>query len=274
MNTPPFARARPWILCFGMILCLHLPFHPTSAQEPVTRDARVDTDSAGLVTRIAPGELLPVSISLANFGGGRRVDVLVISRILDEAGAERHASSETVAVETTATFVKTIQVPSTLPPGRYVASTSVTYEGQLVPATSAFSFTVERKILGQFQSDLILYGGASLGAGVLLFALGRTWVAYRRPRRVELLEYDEIPHDVRTFYEIISDTVTQMRQRVGDDAIFIASHVDGLSIDERTGRVLALSKPPAKVIATLVTEYEKSLGQKVSFSFRQEKRRR
>lgn len=274
MNTPPVARGRPWILCVAIILSLHLSPLFASAQESVTKDARVDTDSAGLVTRVAPGELLPISISLANFGGGRRVDVLVISRILDETGAERHTSSETVAVETTANFVKTIQIPSTLPPGRYVASTSVAYAGQLVPATSTFSFTVERKVLGQFQSDLVLYGGAALGAGLLLFALGRTWVAYRRPRRAELLEYDDIPHDVRTFYEIISDTVTQMRQRVGDDALVIASHIDGLSIDERTGRVLSLSKPPAKVIATLVTEYEKSLGQKVSFSFRQEKRRR
>jgi hypothetical protein len=60
----------------------------------------------------------------------------------------------------------------------------------------------------------------------------------------------------------------QMRGRVGDQALEIASHIDGLKIDKETGRVLDLTEPPAKIIATLVSEYEKLLGKKVSFSFR------
>ena len=62
-----------------------------------------------------------------------------------------------------------------------------------------------------------------------------------------------------------------MRTRVGDDALLIASNINGLKIDKETGRVLDLTDSPAKIIATLVAEYEKVLGKKVSFSFREEK---
>jgi len=60
----------------------------------------------------------------------------------------------------------------------------------------------------------------------------------------------------------------QMRRRVGDEALDIAMEIKGLKIDEE-GQVLAIEKSPSKIIALLVLAYEKSLGQKVSFSMRQ-----
>jgi len=231
-------------------------------------DKLVDTSSAGLIVKVAPGEILPISVKLSNFGGGSRVDVLIKYSIFSSGGIEIYSTSETVAVETTANFVKTIQVPFGTAPGIYSAKTSIVYQGQLVPATTQFSFTVERKIFGIFQSDFFLYGSMTILAGVLMFSLGHAFVKRRRLARFAPSDYSSIPRDQRIFYEILSDTIMGMRERVGDDAVKIASDIPGLEIDQETGRILALKDKPSKIIATLVSEYENLLGKKVSFSFR------
>lgn len=87
--------------------------------------------------------------------------------------------------------------------------------------------------------------------------------------RTSPLDYSDIPVNIRTFYEILSDTILDMRQRVGDDAIIIANSIDGLRIDTDSGKVLSLSDNPSKIIAELVSKYELQLGKKVSFLFRQ-----
>ncbi len=252
---------------------LMLPFERAAvfAQVNSTNNARVETSNAGLEVKVAPGESLPISVKLSNFGGGQRVDVLVRYGIFTSAGDEIYQSDETVAVETTASFVKTIQLPATTKPGTYVAKTSITYAGQLVPATTQFSFRVERKILGLWQSDFWLYGGGTLVVSMLMLALGHALIKRRRAMRFTPFDYSDVPHDQRTFYEILSDTIMEMRERVGDEALVIASNIGGLKVDKNNGRVLALTEHPSKIIATLVSEYEKLLGKKVSFSFRREK---
>jgi hypothetical protein len=232
---------------------------------------RVDTSSAGLTMRVAPGEILPISVKLANFGGGKRVDVLVKYSIINSAGDEIYSTNETVAVETTANFVKTIQIPFSTPPGNYIAKTSIIYGGQEVPATTQFPFIVEQKILGLFRSEFFLYGGITLLVSIFAGLFGYALVKRRRQSRFAPIDYSDVPKEDRIFYELISDTVMSMRQKVGDDALDIASGIDGLVIDEKTGRVLKLTRFPSKVVADLVSGYEKSLGKKVSFSFRKEK---
>lgn len=252
-----------------------LPLGELSTENPALFDvissglvnAKVDTGNAGLA-KVAPGEFLPISIKLANFGGGKRVDVLLQYMIFTSTGEKIYESDETVAVETTASFVKKIQVPFNTIGGVYTAKTSIVYQDQVVPATTQFPFTVERKIFGLFQSDLFLYGGSTLLVGILMFIFGHTFIKRRRAMRLTPFDYSDISHDMRTFYEILSDTIMEMRERVGDDALLIASNIDGLKIDKETGRVLAFTEHPSKIIATLVSEYEKILGKKVSFSLR------
>ena len=245
----------------GAVIAL---FSETYAQT----NERVDTSSAGLATKVAPGELLPISVKLANFGGSKRVDVLVNYGVFADNGEEIVAMNETVAVETTANFVKTIQIPFDTIAGTYIAKTSIIYEGQLVPATTQFPFIVERKILGFFQTDFFLYGGVIFFVGFFMLFLGRALIKRSRPTRFSPFDYSHIPRDKRVFYELISDTVLGMRQRVGDSAFDIAQDVNGLVIDEKTGRILELTESPSKIIAELVLGYEKKLGKKVSFSFR------
>ena len=239
----------------------------------IKEEAQVDTSSAGLVAKVAPGELLPVSISLLNFGGNRKVDVELRYAIFSSVGEEIQSSKDTIAVETTANFVKTLQIPFSTKPGIYIVRTSIFYKDQIVPATTEFPFTVEYKILGLFQDDFFLYGGVTILIAVFMGYIGHILVKHRRLARLVHLDYSYVPHSKRVFYELLSDTIMEMRERVGDVALAVASHIEGLQIDEETGRILKLSGSPSKIIAELVSGYEKALDQKVSFTFRKENKK-
>jgi len=227
----------------------------------------VQTASGALVTRVAPGELLPISVKLTNFGGGSRVDVTIDYQILNEKGGSVLTEKETVAVETTASFIKVIQIPRDVPPGNYTAESSIVYQGQKVPATANYQFTVERKILGLFVSQFIVYSIITVLVGIAFVITSRLVKKKLRVSRLTPHEYPEIPKEERIFYEIVSDIIAQMRQRVGDRALDIAKSIDDLVIDENDGKVLNIKKSPAKIIALLILKYEKTLGEKVSFAF-------
>lgn len=229
---------------------------------------QIQTTGAGLVSKVAPGELLPLSVKLTNFGNRNRVDVTITYKITDAEGTAIYSAEETVAVETTATFVKTIQIPFETVPGRYIAKSSIVYSGQVAPATTEFPFVVERKIFGLFQSDFYRYGGITILISILAVLFGYALVRRRRRVRYTPFDYSDKPRGERIYYEIVSDAIGQMRQRAGDRALEIATHTPGLVVDEKTGRVLKITESPAKVVAELVSGYEKSLGKKVSFSFR------
>lgn len=232
---------------------------------------QVETSGAGLISMVAPGEILPVSVRLLNLGNANRVDVIVSYEIVDIQGNVISKTQDTVAVETTANFVKTVQIPYDAPPGRYVVRSSITYEDQLTPATTEFPFTVERKYFGIFQSSFILYVSATLLVSLgfclllLLFVLRR-----RREAQTARFDYSNIPYEKRVFFELLSDTIADMRQRAGDDALEVAKRINGLVIDEETGRVLEITRSPSKVIAELVAAYEKTLHKNVSFLFRKD----
>ncbi len=237
------------------------------AQE--AQNKAVQSTSASLDVKVAPGELLPVSIKLSNFGGGKRVDVTIVYLITSHKGVEIYKTTETVAVETTNNFVKTIQIPTSATPGIYTAKTSIVYQGQVTPATTEFTFTVEKKILGLFQNEFFLYGGMMLLLGIVAVFIVYRFAKRRSVSRFSPIDYANIPRDDRVFYELISDTVLGMRQKVGDRALEIASEVEGLEIDEETGRIIKLTRNPSKIIAEIVSGYEKTLGKKVSFSLRE-----
>ncbi|MEJ0053955.1 MAG: hypothetical protein WDN10_04515 [bacterium] len=223
--------------------------------------------AASLVSRVAPGGTLSFSLTLLNFGTARRADVVITYRILDAAGAEAYSQQETVAVDTTASVVRHVEVPGTLAPGRYTLESEARYPFQEAPAVSRFSFTVERAYLGVYITDWLRYGGLALLLALASFIGGRLLIR-ARARRAVLHDYADKPKDERIYYEIISDTVSQMRQRAGDRALEIAAKTKGLSIDSDTGKVLKITENPAQVVAALVSGYEAALGKKVSFALR------
>lgn len=262
-------RRRALIASIAMLCACGAYLEPAHA---ASASAQIQTSGAGLVSKVAPGEFLPLSVKLLNFGNKNKVDVTVSYEIADARGKAIYGAKETVAVETTANFIKTIQIPFDAAPGRYTAKSFIVYPDQASPAATEFPFVVERKIFGLFESEFYLYGGFVLLTSIATGIASHLWIKRRRATRLVTMDYPDIPRAERIFYEILSDTIMQMRSRVGDEALYIAENIDGLKIDGKNGRILALTERPSKVIAALISEYEKLLGKKVSISFRKEEK--
>jgi hypothetical protein len=228
----------------------------------------VNSANEGTDNRIAPGEFLPVSIKLVNFGSLKRVDVTVTYSIFNSNSKEIYSENETVAVETTASFVKRIQLPYTIEPGMYTLRSSLQYPYQEAPAVSSFLFKVEKKIGSFFVSDVILYGLILVLLLFVGFGVMYVTISAGKKSRVRLHDYSDKPKDQIIYYEMLSDTIMQMRLRVGDAAVDIATHIDGLIIDPKTGKILKITGEPSKIMALLVSGYDKIFGKKVSFSLR------
>lgn len=255
------AKMKQFFIAFLMTI-MAITFQWAAVAQGAVREAQT---SGALISKVAPGELLPVSVKLLNFGGGKRVDVTLWYRIFNSAGEEIFSISETVAVETTASFVKLIQVPYSFLSGMYTIRTDIAYAGQEVPATSQFPFTVEKKFAGLFRSQLAVLGASTLVVAFAGALTGRFFVRRRRGMDMGQYDYLEVPQHERIFYRIIADTIIQMRLRVGDDAMRIAQNIPGLIVDFETGKVIKIEKDPSKIVALLVLRYETLLGQRVSF---------
>lgn len=224
-----------------------------------TSGSSIKTSGAGLVSKVAPGDIMPISVSLQNFGLSTRADVTIVYSIKDSSGNTVYSQTETVAVQTTASYVKNIPIPYELKPGRYTIISEITYQGQKVPASSSSQFTVENKFVGIFVSDFILYGSITLVVG-LIFAFVSRLIIKRRTSRFALHEYNDIPKPKRIFYEMISDMIMQMHDSLGYKAYDMASKIDGLSIDKDTGIVLNITKDPTEIITLLLIQYQNIFG--------------
>ena len=244
-------------LCIAILL-FSVPFSFVEETSPSAYDAQMQTSGAGLLSKVAPGEALPISMKLLNFGSRKRVDATVTYEIVNRRGNTIYAAEETVAVETTASFVKTIQIPEETLPGTFMAKTSIVYPGQLAPVESSFPFKVERKIAGLFQSDFYRYGAMALVLSLMTGFLSHVLVRKQHTHRLDPHDYADVPEEKRIFYEMISDMLMEMRYRIGNRALEIGKQVDHLVIDENTGKVLDLKADPADIVADLIRLYEKA----------------
>ncbi len=251
-----------YLLLFPLLL---MGSFTVAQTDPNNSAGTVKTVSEGSDNRIAPGEFLPVSVKLINFGSQKRVDVVVDYKILDSNGEEIISESETVAVETTASFIKRIQIHYTLKPGFYTLVTVLNYPYQEYPAISKFPFLVEEKIGGFFKSDLIFY--AIFIVLIILAAIFITYLFTKRKRGYNIINYDynDKPKNEIIYYEMLSDIITQMRLHIGDDALEIANNIEDLEINNKNGLIINIKKDPAKIVALLISRYEKLLGQPISF---------
>jgi hypothetical protein len=241
------------LFLFGM-LCTAPP-----ALARISDRAEVKTSGEVLALRVAPGELLPISVKFLNFGAGEKVDVAVMYRILDEKKNVLVTENETVAVETTASFIKNIQIPKSFAPGTYIAESSIVYKDQDVPATSNFQFTVEKKIFGVFQSDFYLYLLITLAVGALFAFLSRLFMK-KRETRVVFHDYSSVPKGKRMYYEMVSDMIAQMHRSEGDRAYEMAGRIDGLTVDSDSGKVLEIKNDPAEIVTLLLIKYQTTFG--------------
>jgi hypothetical protein len=244
-----------------------LAFHGFAGAQSDT-GASIKSVSENSDNRVAPGDFLTVSVKLVNFGAQKRVDVVVDYKILDSGKKEVYKENETVAVETTASFVKRLQLPQNIKPGVYTLVSVLNYPYQEQPAVSEFTFTVENKIGSFFQSDLILFSVIALLAVAILVACIYFFSSFLQKRRVQLFDYSDKPKDQIIYYQILSNIIAEMRMRVGDDALQIAADIPDLQINDKTGYIINIKKEPAKIIALLISRYEKMTGQKISFALK------
>ncbi len=272
-----FKKNKKLFLCQTLALFFLFSVFLDAKAQVNGENIKVLSESAG--NRIAPGEFLPVSVKLVNFGSEKRIDVIINYKIFNNADKdiyqqkEIYAESETVAVETTASFIKRIQIPYNFKPGFYTLVTVLNYPYQENPAISKTPFFVEEKIGGFFKSDLTVYSIFLflVIAVVVLLAVLITYILSRHKKiHSATIQYDysNKPKDQIIYYEILSGIVSQMRLRIGDKALKIAKENPELEINEKTGEIIEIKKDPAKIVSLLISEYEKLIGQPISFDVR------
>ncbi len=250
------------ILGLSVVFILFFPVTSVfSGKDSSGQEADIKTRGSGLIFRVAPGEKLPVKVELMNFGAGERVDVTIHYKVLDNEDGLMLHETETVAVETRASYQRDLAIPGDFPTGRYTAYSEIEYQGQKFPAMSQFQFTVERKFLGLFISDLAFYSFITL-AVVAVALIFLRFARRERRKRFSPPDYSEIERRERIYYELISDMITQMRYREGDRAMQLAKEIEGLKLDEETCRVLSITKDPVEIVTLLMIKYEKNFGKK------------
>ncbi|MCX6721346.1 MAG: hypothetical protein NT026_01955 [Candidatus Staskawiczbacteria bacterium] len=270
-----FKSVKTSVFCLIAFSFLACGFFAAAQQNPVgaaTDDGTVNVAQESGNNRIAPGEFLPISIKLVNFGSQKRVDVVVNYKILDSDNKEIYSESETVAVETTASFVKRIQLPYTIKSGLYSFVSILNYPDQQQPAESKFPFRVEEKIGSFFKSDLIFYSITLFSIILVVIVLTYLFTALNKKRSVISQDYTDKPKSEIIYYEILGDVISQMRLRIGDDALEIAKGISDLEINDKNGMVVNIKKNPARIVALLIDRYEEMTGNRVSFSLPQNKK--
>ncbi len=255
--TYTFLILKGWVIFSIVAGSLLIPFI-ASAQD-------IYTDAFVVAPRSAPGESMPVRVSLSNFGSSTRADAIITYAVVDSVGHEVLSDTETVAVDTTASLIHYVLFPRSIQPGSYTMRVSVVYQGQQVPAVSSFQFLIERKIFGIFMSDFLRYGFISLMT--LLLILGLVWIFEKYHHRTKIIhDYSEVPSKNRIYYQITADIIQQMRIHEGDKALDMVAQLPTLMINPNSGEVTSIIGDPAATIASLVVEYEKMFGKRVSLA--------
>lgn len=88
---------------------------------------------------VSPGEDVSAEISLYNLAGTGKVDVFVEYAILNRNGEEILREQETIAVETSTSFVRSFKLPEGTGSGKYFLYVKTTYNGLVASASSQFN---------------------------------------------------------------------------------------------------------------------------------------
>ena len=88
---------------------------------------------------LSPGEDVSAEISLYNLAGTGKVDVFVEYAILNRNGEEILREQETIAVETSTSFIRSFKLPEGVSSGKYFLYVKTTYNGLVASASSQFN---------------------------------------------------------------------------------------------------------------------------------------
>jgi len=126
--------------------------------------------------QVSAGEELLFTTKVANLGDKGRVDITLNYEIIDSYGQLKASKSETVAMETTASFVGNIAVPSALPNGLYKLAVSVvpvdsTLDG--AKAESSFNIVQHDDVKQLNKKAYILIAGVA-GMALLIYTIRKS----------------------------------------------------------------------------------------------------
>ena len=120
---------------------------------------------------ISPGEEVSGEISLYNLAGTGKVDVLVEYTILNKNGDEILHEQETIAVETSTSFVRSFKLPEGVGSGKYFLYIKTTYNGLVASASSQFNVGFIPPLTLSEQILFIVIGVLIILALILFFEI-------------------------------------------------------------------------------------------------------
>jgi len=116
---------------------------------------------------VLPGEEILFKVELFNLGEKKRVDIIVEYIIKDKEGNEILNEKETIAVETSASKIKILQIPENLKYGNYILYIKTTYNGAVASASEWF--IVGKKPIS--KEDIRIYAVAAFLLILMLFII-------------------------------------------------------------------------------------------------------
>jgi len=144
------------------------------------REKLLDVKVEAITKEVIAGEKLKYQVTLYNLGLTKKVDVLINYTVKRAETDELIAyDKETMAIETSSSFLRTITIPEPTEPGLYTIEAFVWYENQTASSVSSFSVVSPPwifKILLMIFTNWITY--VILFVAIPCFYLG--WKAYEK----------------------------------------------------------------------------------------------
>ncbi len=116
---------------------------PSQSSSPDSANFNIKIDLPQTYQQISPGNELWFTTKLVNLANQERIDVTLTYQILDQNRQLQYSKSETVAVETQASFVANLQTPTTLKPGMHYLE--VTLSSPFGQSKAETTFTVAKE---------------------------------------------------------------------------------------------------------------------------------
>jgi hypothetical protein len=138
---------------------------------------------------VLPGEDIYAQIELYNLGDYERVDVVLDYIIQNSDGEEIIKEQQTIAVETSTSFIKNIKIPENIPFGRYVFYIRLTYDSKVASASDLFNVGVKPTI--PFKSSMITLSIILiLGVIIILLEIRKIKKEGRISKKVDILSFE------------------------------------------------------------------------------------
>ncbi|MBW2991474.1 TIGR02186 family protein [Candidatus Woesearchaeota archaeon] len=128
------------VLSFIIIVILGIVFIPKLVK---TKEPLLDITASPDKHNYYQGEKLGFEVEIYNMGSSERFDTTLRYRLLDKNDNMIISREETIAISTSTSHYKTIDLPGNIKPGTYTLKVYANYEGRV--ATSSFTFDIEEK---------------------------------------------------------------------------------------------------------------------------------